>query len=290
MFGRLAVCSWSLRPAKPSDLASACCQAGVRAVQLALDPLREGRWKLDETRRELAAHAIDVVSGMMATFGEDYTSLDSIRRTGGLVPDEHEAKNLAAAEANARLARELGLSLVTLHVGFVPEERGDPARERLVARLARVADVFREQGVRVALETGQESATGLVELLDDLGRGDVGVNFDPANMVLYGSGEPLAALELLLPRVFQVHVKDALPSDVRGQWGSEVAAGTGAVDWQRFFDLVAAAPQVIDTVIEREAGENRVGDVARAREIVERHARRLGQGVRPTGLGNCGGS
>jgi sugar phosphate isomerase/epimerase len=87
-----------------------------------------------------------------------------------------------------------------------------------------------------------------------------------------------------------VHVKDALPSNTRGEWGSEVAAGTGVVDWQRFFDLVAAAPHVIDTVIEREAGENRVGDVARAREIVERHALRLGQRMRPQGLGNCGGS
>jgi sugar phosphate isomerase/epimerase len=289
MLGRLAVCSWSLRPTRPADLASACCQAGVRAVQLALDPLREGRWKLDETTRLCAEHGIEFVSGMMATHGEDYTTLESIRRTGGLVPDEHAERNLAAAQANARIAQELGLSLVTLHAGFVPEERGDPARARLVERLHRVADVFAAAGVRLGLETGQESAQGLVELLEDLDRSDIGVNFDPANMILYGSGEPIAALERLLPRVFQVHVKDALPAGVRGTWGSEVAAGLGAVDWQRFFDLVAAAPAPIDTVVEREAGENRVGDVARARELVERHAARHGRTSRHVGHGPCGG-
>jgi len=289
MIGRLAVCSWSLRPTRPDDLASACCQAGVRAVQLALDPLREGRWKLDETRRLLAEHGVEVVSGMMATHGEDYTTLESIRRTGGLVPDEHAERNLAAAQANARIAQEFGLSLVTLHAGFVPEERGDPARARLVERLHRVADAFAAVGVRLGLETGQESAQGLVELLEDLDRSDIGVNFDPANMILYGSGEPLAALERLLPRVFQVHVKDALPASVRGTWGSEVAAGLGAVDWQRFFDLVASAPASIDAVVEREAGENRVGDVARARELVERHAARHGRTLRHAGHGPCGG-
>ncbi|HIA27537.1 MAG TPA: hypothetical protein EYN79_05370, partial [Planctomycetes bacterium] len=87
-------------------------------------------------------------------------------------------------------------------------------------------------GVKLALETGQESAATLEGALEALGRSDVGVNFDPANMILYGMGNPVEALVRLAPRVAQIHIKDALASEVAGEWGSEVVVGTGEVDWQ----------------------------------------------------------
>ena len=272
MSGRLGVCSWSLQPADPRQLAERVRATGLDRVQLALDPLRTGAWPLDATRSALDAAGIQIASGMMGTRGEDYTTLESIRVTGGFRLDEHWDENLAAAEANAGLAGELGLELVTLHAGFLPEEPGDPLRALLLERLRAVVDRFAARGIRVGLETGQATAPTLVEVLAELDRPDhAGVNFDPANMILYGMGDPVEALRALLPHVLQVHVKDATPTAEPGTWGAEVPAGTGAVDWPAFFAVLSGAGRPIDLMIEREAGGTRVADIATARELVQRH-------------------
>jgi L-ribulose-5-phosphate 3-epimerase len=266
---RIGVCSWSLRPRSPADLAGKVRDAGLELVQLALDPLREGTWPIERTRRELERAGVAIASGMMAAHGEDYATLETIRATGGLRPDAHWERNLDAAKANAFIARELGLQLVSFHPGVLPHERGDPERAKLLDRLLRVVDAFAAQDVAVALETGQESAATLLEVLEELGRPELGVNFDPANMLLYGTGEPIAALEALAPHVRQVHVKDALPAARPGAWGTEVVAGTGAVDWPAFFALLRRRRLAVDLLIEREAGDRRVEDVRTARALAE---------------------
>jgi sugar phosphate isomerase/epimerase len=234
-------------------------------VQLALGPVRAGNLPLAAVRDAFGAARVGILSGMMSTIGEDYTSLASIARTGGLRPDVHWVENLANARQDARIARELGLPLVTFHAGFLPHERRDPERTKLVTRLRTVVDVYADQGVRLGFETGQETAATLLEFLDELDRPAAGVNFDPANMILYGMGDPVAALRALGPRVLQVHVKDALPAARPGTWGEEVPVGAGAVDWPAFFATLDAVQPTVDLVIEREAGEQRVADVRRAR-------------------------
>ncbi len=269
---RLGVCSWSLRPADPDELAAKVRACGLSAVQLALEPLRGGgAWQPDQTAAVLAGAGITIASGMMACRGEDYSTLESIRQTGGLRPDRHWEANLAAARANAAIARGLGLMLVTLHAGFLPEDPADPERADMIDRLRQVADVFGEAGISLGLETGQETAETLAAFLDELDRPSVGVNFDPANMILYGKGDPIAALERLAPRIVQVHIKDALPTQTPGTWGSEVPAGTGAVDWGAFFRALGGLPRRVGLMIEREAGADRTGDIIAARRLVERH-------------------
>ncbi len=123
----------------------------------------------------------------------------------------------------------------------------------------------------MALETGQESAETLVGVLTQLDRPDVGVNFDPANMILYGMGDPVNAIGRLARFVRQVHVKDALPATVPGRWGEEIPAGRGAVDWDAFFEIANAIDPPVDFVIEREAGDEREEDIRAARELIETH-------------------
>lgn len=267
---RLGVCSWSCRARGPEELAAALRTVGVDAVQLHLDPLRTGAWSEEGTLRALAKAGVEIRSGMMGMEGEDYTTLETIRVTGGVRPSGTWMANLAAARGNAALARRLGLGLVTFHAGFLPHEQRDPERGVLLARLGELADVFADQGVRVGFETGQESAETLWGVLEALARPTVGVNFDPANMILYGMGDPVEALARLAPRVLQVHVKDALAPKTRGTWGEEVAVGTGQVDWREFFRVLRQAAPRVDCMIEREAGETRVTDMAAARTLVER--------------------
>ena len=113
------------------------------------------------------------------------------------------------------------------------------------------------------------SGADVAWITDELDRPDAGVNFDPANMILYGMGDPVDALRRLAPRVRQVHVKDARAARMPGTWGEEVRVGTGEVDWPAFFGVLRAGAPHVDLMIEREAGEDRVGDILRARELVE---------------------
>jgi sugar phosphate isomerase/epimerase len=266
--GRLGVCSWSLRPTGPEDLAAKINACGVRGVQLALDPVRRGAWDERQTRGALDAAGVSVLSGMMEMAGEDYSTLDTIKRTGGVRPDATWPENLAAASKNAELARRLGIELVTFHAGFLPHDAAEPERATLMQRLRDLADAFGERGVRVAFETGQETAQTLLEALDELDHDNIGVNFDPANMILYGMGDPVEALRRLSAYVAQVHIKDALPTGTPGTWGSEVVAGTGAVDWSAFFEVLSEKLPDVDLLIEREAGESRVEDVRAAAAMV----------------------
>lgn len=268
----LGVCSWSLGSSDAGTLVRDVLACGLDAVQLALNPLRTGQWPLQPTIDTLHAGGVRVLSGMLATIGEDYSTLDSIRRTGGLRPDEHWEANLTAAKATAELASRMGLRLVTMHAGFLPHDDDPGLRVVMLDRLARVADEFAERGLTLGLETGQERADTLADTLADLNRANVGVNFDPANMLLYGMGDPVAAVNILGEWIVQVHVKDARRSPTPGVWGSEQPVGTGEVDWPAFFAALERSAPRVDLVIEREAGGARIADIRQAAELVERTA------------------
>lgn len=262
---QVGVCSWSLKPESPAELVEKAHACGLDYVQLALDPIRTGAWGEIETINTLRAGDVDVASGMIGFKGEDYSTLESIRATGGIRPDNTWRDNLAAVKDSARLARRLGLGLVTFHAGFIPHHEG-PERARMIQRLREVVDIFDDSGVRVAFETGQESAETLLEALDELQRPSAGVNFDPANMILYGMGDPHEALALLAHRVVQLHVKDARPAQRRGDWGDEVRAGTGIVNFRSLLEVMHEHRLGCDLIIEREEGDDRVGDVKAAHE------------------------
>lgn len=273
--GLIGVCSWSLSPNNPQILVSQLLETGVEGVQLALGPVLEGQgiWGLEgtDTTQVLSHAGIQLLSGMMATIGEDYSTLESIRATGGLRPDETWDANLLMAKKTAELAHQMGLKLITLHAGFIPEDRADPERSVILGRLSELAHIFDSHGIQLGLETGQESAITLLELLEELGCSNVGVNFDPANMILYGMGDPIEAIEILGPHILQVHIKDALPTEVPGKWGSEVSVGSGAVDWNQFLGAVCHLPRVVNMVIEREAGSHRLEDILKAVSVIKEY-------------------
>ena len=135
----------------------------------------------------------------------------------------------------------------------------------MLGRLRELADLFADRGIKIGLETGQETADTLLEALESLDRPEVGVNFDPANMILYGMGDPVVSLRKLAPRVVAMHAKDAVPTAVPGTWGREVPLGEGAVDWKALL-AVAAMIRDLPIAIEREAGEHRVAEIRLARE------------------------
>lgn len=279
----IGVCSWSLQPNCPDSLVDLLGETGVESLQLALSPIVEQPDAWGGAVEKLREAGIEILSGMMVMKDEDYSTLELIARTGGVRPDETWEANLNHAEEVAKLAADAGIDLVSFHAGFIPEHADDPEREKLIVRLNDLAFLFDPYGIDLALETGQETATTLSEVLTEMNQPNLGVNFDPANMILYGKGDPVEALEKLAPKVMQIHIKDALPSEHpgAGEWGTEVLVGQGAVDWPEFFKLANAINPPVNFIIEREAGANRIGDVRAAYELItsqqgERVVRRIG--------------
>jgi L-ribulose-5-phosphate 3-epimerase len=261
----LAVCSWSLKPESPGDLVEKLQRIGLNRIQMHLT----GDAALDEAMQAaLSEPDIVVVSGMMTPLGEDYSTLASIRRTGGVVVDELWSANRELALQVAERAAAMGLERVSLHAGFIPEDDSCESFHKLRDRVTELADLFGERGLHLLLETGQETAEGLEHFLEACGRPNLKVNFDPANMILYGMGDPIEALERLMPLVEQVHLKDALPSDEPGVWGAEVPVGEGAVDWPAYVNVLKRSGYAGDMVIEREAGTDRERDIQRAADRI----------------------
>ncbi len=265
---RLAVCSWSLQPETPEALVADLREIGIPRVQLALDPLRETPETWEKTGELFRAEGIGIVSGMFGTIGEDNSSHATIKETGGDVPDEHWDANWANIQSVADIAAQFGLKLVTFHAGFLPHEESDPGFAKLLGRITQIADAFDAHGIELGFETGQETAETLRLFLEKLNRPSVGVNFDPANMLLYDKGDPIDALEALAPFLKQSHIKDATKTREPGTWGAEVTVGTGEVDWPTFFATLTKLGYDGDCCIEREADDQRVADIRTAREFV----------------------
>lgn len=164
----------------------------------------------------------------------------------------------------------MGLKLVSFHAGFLPHEPKDPSYAKLVDRIRKVVQLFAQSGITLAMETGQETADTLRSFLQNLKEPNLGVNFDPANMILYDKGEPVAALKTLAPWIKQCHIKDANRTKKPGTWGEEVVVGTGQVNWNGFFETLADAKFAGNGCIEREAGNQRVADIRSAQTYVSK--------------------
>ena len=269
LLSRLAVCSWSLQPADPAALVRQLLEIGLKRTQIDLDPMRENAAVWGQVPAVLADAGITVVSGMFRTVGEDYSTLETIRQTGGLVPDGTWESNWENLQVTVSNARRLGLEIVMTHAGFLPHDPADPAFDKMILRMRQVARLFADHGLTLCCETGQESAASLVAFLDHLAEPNVAVNFDPANMLLYNNGDPIAALRILGKRVLSCHLKDANVTTTPGTWGDEVPIGTGQVDWPAFFTTMAELEFPGFLCFEREAGNQRGTDIAAGRGFVE---------------------
>ncbi len=150
-------------------------------------------------------------------------------------------------------ARLLGVDVVALHLGFVPHDPADPLYREVLAVTRDLCDHCQGNRQNLHLETGQETADALLRFIADVDRANLFVNFDPANMILYGSGEPIAALEKIGSLVRSVHCKDARWAAHPGQeWGTEMPLGQGDVGMERYLRTLDAVGYHGPLTIERE--------------------------------------
>jgi sugar phosphate isomerase/epimerase len=260
----VGVCSWSLQVKSVPELRRLLDRLGVNVVQIACGDPHHADWEEGDRLPEAARAAGFELTGAMLGFpGEDYTTPQTIQRTGGFGNPATRPERLDRFRWALDRTRALGLSDLMLHAGFLPEP-ADPDRPAFLDTLRQVSALAAENGVILAFETGQETADLLRRTLDELRCANLKVNFDPANMLLYDKGDPLKAVAVLGPDIRSVHVKDANRPTLPGQWGEEVPLGQGQVNIKAFLQALRQAGYRGPLCIEREVGnqEERLRDLA----------------------------
>ncbi|GAB5405197.1 MAG: sugar phosphate isomerase/epimerase [Aureliella sp.] len=188
--------------------------------------------------------------------GESYADIPTVTETVGLVPAKTRPERLQEMREIADFASLLQCDVVALHLGFVPHDRTDPLYQDVVEVTRQLCDHALQNDQAVHLETGQETAESLLEFIGDTKCENLFINFDPANMILYGTGQPIEALKQLGPFVRSVHCKDATWSDKPGvTWGEEKPLGEGQVDIHAYLSTLKEIGYRGPLTIEREIPE-----------------------------------
>ncbi len=189
--------------------------------------------------------------------------------TLGLVPPAYRDARIRTLKKGSDFARRMGVRQMITHVGFIPENPGDPLYPDVVAAVREVACHCRRNGQYFLFETGQETPITLKRTIEDVGEDHVGVNLDPANLILYGKGNPVDALDVLGAYVRDVHAKDGLYPTDGYRLGMETPIGEGRVDFPALIRRLKAIGYDGPLTIEREiTGEEQIRDILRAREYL----------------------
>jgi sugar phosphate isomerase/epimerase len=246
---------------------------GLRAGQLGFpgDYSLEGAAEVwDDALRSARFTPVTVVCSYQ---GEDYADIPTVQRTVGLVPSSTRAERIARTKAVADVGKDLGVDSVACHIGFVPEDPDEPLYREIRDVTRDICEHCAKNGQNFTLETGQEPAHALLRFIEDVGQPNLRINFDPANMILYGTGDPIEALGVLARHVVSVHCKDGdwPPRDQPAALGVERALGEGSVGMDRFVHALKEAGYRGVLSIEREEPDRarRDADIWKAMKLLK---------------------
>ena len=185
------------------------------------------------------------------------------------------------------LAEDFETSVVTTHIGVIPEDKSEERYAVMLDALTKCGLYAKSRGVTLAIETGPESAAVLLQFINDTA-GGVGVNLDPANFVMVTGQDPVEAVELLGKHIVHTHVKDGkmlIKTDPKiiydcfavggieglnvADYFKEVPVGTGDVDFPAYIAALKKIGYDGYLTIEREAGGDRLKDIAGAKAFIE---------------------
>jgi L-ribulose-5-phosphate 3-epimerase len=254
---------------KDPDAAMANVQRlGLTTAQVFVDQFESGL--SDQLRQALDKHGIEPTALVVGGPGEEVWDFYHGPLTIGLVPRETRAARIARIKQASDLAKQCGIAAVQTHCGFIPENPNDPLYKETVEAIREVTSYCRNNGQNFRYETGQETPITLVRTMLDVGTDNQGVNFDLANLILYGKANPTDAIEIFAPYIQGIHAKDGLWPTNPKDLGSEVPIGKGKVDFPRIIARLKELNYRGAVTIEREiSGPQQVADVLEAKKYLE---------------------
>jgi sugar phosphate isomerase/epimerase len=225
----------------------------------------------EKLTKALLKYGIEATSIVVGGPGKEVWDFYEGPLTIGLVPRETRAARVAHIKKASEFAKECGVAAVQTHCGFIPENPNEELYKETVAAMREVAEYCRRNGQNFRYETGQETPITLVRAIRDVGLDNQGVNFDLANLILYGKANPVDAIEILGPYVQGIHAKDGLWPTNPKDLGEEVAIGKGKVDFVRIIARLKDMKYPGAVTIEREiSGAQQMADVRGAKEYLEK--------------------
>ena len=252
---------------KVRDLGFTTCQLGNPPEDYVYGP---NAAELTARARAAIAETGIVVTSVFIMFKGHVWDLVDGPRTIGLVPEETRGERAIHASRMSNWAREVGIDAVTSHIGFIPEDPADPRYPPFVRMMQEFCRYCRANGQTFAFETGQETAETLVRTIRDIGQEGVGINLDPANLLLYGKSRPMEVVDLIAPYVFNTHCKDGTWPEPGGKLGHEVPLGDGEVRIRELIPALYERGYRGPLTIEREiSGEKQIQDIQRAKSLLE---------------------
>ena len=248
--------------AKVHDLGLPTCQVFVNEIEAEL---------VSRLRQALDRYQIEATSLVVGGPGKEVWDFYQGPLTIGLVPRETRAARIAHIKKASDFAKQCGIPAVQTHCGFIPENPNDPVYKETVAAMREVAAYCKRNGQNFRYETGQETPITLVRAIQDVGMDNQGVNFDLANLILYGKANPTDAIELLGPYVQGIHAKDGMWPTNPKELGQEVPIGKGKVDFPRIITRLRELNYRGEVTIEREiSGPQQLEDVREAKTYLEK--------------------
>ncbi|MDR3232565.1 MAG: sugar phosphate isomerase/epimerase [Planctomycetaceae bacterium] len=233
-------------------------ELGIKTIQLHT-PAKASRTaeQAEKFADKLKDYGIVITVVFLGFEGETYETIARTAETVGFVPKATRQARLQEAYAIADFAKLLGVSAIGSHIGFVPHNRHSADYKEVTETIRTLCDYLAKNDQALHLETGQEDVDSLLQFMDAVQRGNLFVNFDPANLILYGVGKPLDAVTKLGSRIKSVHCKDALATaGTPGvDWGREVPFGTGQVNAEEFLRTLFTVGYTGALTIEREIPE-----------------------------------
>lgn len=250
-----------------ADMGFSTCQLGNPPQEYVYGPRAE---ELTAELRQAVADTGVTITAVFIMYDGHIWDLLGGPSTIGLVPVATRGERVVHACRMSNWAREAGIDAVTSHMGFIPEWADDPAYPSFLATMKAFCEFVRANGQTFAFETGQESAAALKRTIEDIGLDNVGVNLDPANLLLYGKDRPLDAVDKIGKYVLNTHCKDGLWPKLGGALGEEVPLGEGEVNIRELIPKLYRAGYRGPLTIEREIeGDKQNEDIVRAKALLE---------------------
>lgn len=248
-------------------------EMGVPGVHLSVGSGPFAPAALDTSGRKAL---VDHLKGM----GLEISALSSWGGKVDLCEEEGIDAHIEDGKRTLELAADLGCGIWQAHIGIMPRDAASPRWATLVDAAGQIAAHGEKVGACLSIETGPEPPRIVKRLIETVGSVAVRVNYDPANLIIWPallaarSGnaydkeeamrdfEPVEGVTTVGPYIVHTHAKDALVQEdgVR----KEVPLGTGWVEWDRYISLLGAQGYDGYYAIERETGEDPVGDIRRA--------------------------
>ena len=188
----------------------------------------------------------------------------------GIVPVAFRYARYRNLLDGAAFAKKLGVMDIATHMGFMPENMTDPAWPGVKSIIGKIAHALKDNGQNLLFETGQETPVVLLRLFEDIGTGNLFINLDPANLILYGKGNPVDALDVVGDYVRGVHAKDGLYPTNGKELGQEVRLGDGKVNFPALLRGLKQHGYDRSLTIEREIeGDQQIKDIEYARTLLQ---------------------